>query len=144
MEKQLQDLELRIEKLEQLLDENQFAPEEMEFEIFKPEAIKLQSLTIKTTGNHRKWRETRDLRGAIKYSNWAVTVSIVNENGTAVKCDWIKLSNCNYRIKQNPIAVEASSISFTTDTGKGWDNIKFDVEIKQNGIPYNRVTINLG
>ena len=144
MEKQIENLELRIESLEQLTNENLFAIEEMEFEIFKPEAINIQSLSIKTTGNIRKWRETRDLRGAVKYSNWSVTVAIVDGNGSPVKCDWIKLSNCNYRIKQNPTAVEASSIGFTTDTGKGWDNIQFDVEIKQNGMLYNKVHINLG
>lgn len=144
MEKQLQNLEFRIETLERLSDENQFAIEGLEFEIFNPKAINLQSLSIQTSGNMRRWRETRDLRGAVKYSNWSATVSVINENGEPVICDYIKLTDCNYRIKQNPIVVQASSISFTTDDGKGWDNLQFDVEIRKDGIPYEKLHINLG
>jgi hypothetical protein len=144
MEQKIKDLELRIENLEQIVNDNSFVMEEVEFEIYKPEAINLQSLNIKTSGNMRRWRETRDLRGAVKYSNWSVNVAIVDENGTSEICDWIKLSNCNYRIKQSPTVVDASSISFTTDNGQGWDNIQFDVEIKHRGMLYNKVHINLG
>ena len=118
--------------------------EELEFKIIDSVAHIIGSLQISSSGNIRKWRESRDLRGAEKYSNWSVTVSVIDQNNTPVVCDWIKISNCNYRIKSSTTVTEKASIGFTTDTGHGWDNIQYDVEVKCNGIIYGLVHVNLG
>lgn len=143
MEKRLEELELRIQDLEDFASNSAHEVEDLEFVIRQTENNLLNQLRIQANGNHRKWRETRDLRGAVKYSNWSVNVTVINENNTPVKCDWIKLSNCNYRIKQNPIVVERANIGITTDDKKGWDDISFDVEIKCMGVTYNKVRMTL-
>ena len=120
------------------------ALEELNFKIISSATDIIEGLQISSSGNMRRWRETRDVRGAEKYSNWSVTVTVVDQNNSPVICDWIKISNCNYSIRSSTTVTEKASIGFTTDTGHGWDNIQYDVEVKCNGIVYGLVHVNLG
>ena len=143
MSKELESLQIRIENLEQLNTNRHAEIEELEFKDFKVELSIEGNLRVGASGNQRKWRETRDFRGAEKYSNWSATVYITDLNNNPAVCDWIKLSDCNYRIKQALVVVDRANFGFTTDTGHGWDNIKFDVEVKRNGVVFNKVHVEM-
>lgn len=129
----LESLNARIEILEDRLERESQNIEDLEFDITSQDENVTSSLIAHSSGNMRKWRETRDFRGAVKYSNWSVTVVIKNESGQPVKCDWIQITNCNYRIKQSGIVTESDTISFTTEDGQGWDNCSFHLSLKAGG-----------
>ncbi|WP_157454298.1 hypothetical protein [Crocinitomix catalasitica] len=144
MKEQLENLIERIEEIERINSQSTPEMEDLEFSIYESEPITSGPTTISSKGNHRKWKETRDLRGAKKYSNFSVVIKILDKNSKPVVCDWIKLSDCNYSIKQNRTVVESSSISFTTHTKTGWPDITFKVQIKYQGSIYKEVSVRLG
>jgi len=149
MEKKLNELDERLQELEHV-DTGAYI-EDLEFSIVEAEPVQLGSgekaaglpSVLKSSGNQRRWRETRDTRGAVKYCNWSVGSTVMGSDNKPVKCDWIKVSNCNHRIKQATTVAEASSINFTTDNQRGWNDIVFVVRLKHKGIIYDPVNVRL-
>lgn len=144
MNKKIEELEERIEELELALFDTSDSIDNLKSIQYEYETEEKGTISASSSGNHRRWRETRDLRGAIKYSNWSVNIKIKDESGAALKCEYIQVSDCNYSIKQARTVVEKSSISFTTRDKKGWKSIKFKLQVSYKGSVYKWDQIKLG
>lgn len=97
------------------------------------EGLAIQSLSVHGSGTKRTWRELQIPQGKTKYCNWSAFFKILDESGKEVKCDWIEVTDCNFKIKQGPIWKETSRISFTTKKRKGWKSLKTVISLKVNG-----------
>ncbi len=143
MENRLSKIEERIEKIEEASNLASPEVEQIQFGIRNLSLDFHEKLTIRSSGNIQYWREFQVPEGWTRYSNWSVTVKIRTKKNKPAKCDWIKITDCNHRIKQAATVVEKSSISFTTPKTKGWKDMKYKVQIKHDGIIHNPVSVKL-
>ncbi len=103
-------------------------------EVFRALERAEQGVILSTSGNQERWREIRDFRGMEKYSNWAITTSVLYKlDRQPVHCDYIKVTQCNYKLSGNGFTTNKNYISFTTHRGHGWDNCNFTLEYKYDG-----------
>ena len=142
MSNDLDSLEKRISDLEAVNNDTSVEMEELQFKIINSDLKGIESLSISSSGNFRYWRELTT-GGMTKYSNWSVHIKVLDSSNNPSVCDWIKITDCSHRIKQATTVAEKSSISFTTPKTKGWPDISFNVQIKHDGLIYNKVTIKL-
>ncbi len=142
MNNKLSILEERVSALEAENNDTSIEMEELEYKIIESEAISIGSLSISAKGSMRRWREF-GTGGSMPFSNWDVTVTILDSNGNPTVCDWIKMTNCSHTTNRDRTVAERNSINFFAPRTKGWNAISFDIQIKNGGNIYNTVNIRL-
>lgn len=148
--KLLDQLEARVRELEGA-GVHEMQLDDLEFTIVSDEVVpsggdttKKSDLRVHSSGNFRYWRETNDLRGAKKYSNWSVNVAIKDTTGKAIVCEWIRITRCSHRINQSGVVVEKPAISFTTPRTSGWPDISWRLEFRARNAKWSVETTLVG